>query len=353
MPPDTIEGQPAVIEAIIHNIGTLEASNVVVSFYDGDPQSGGELIDSVTKSYIDAGANALAEITWNTLGRTGINYIHVLIDPADLIEESNENNNSSLIQVDVSPPTRPDLKVTSEDIVFSHQSPREGDPLALSSAVYNLGTDTGNIKVDLYDGLPGSGGALLNSYTIKQIIPFGGQAQVAFNIDTVGLSGNHSFYVIVDPDNTVDEQNEDNNNASADLLINSIGLVLIETTDKTQYTESEDVLITVNVTDLQNELREFLVDIKIFDSAGFLSASLSTQPVTLNPLETRALGFVWNTGSILIGGYSVSATVYDTHSQPLAKQTVPISIVSSEGILTNLIMDKISYYPNEFVTVTS
>ncbi|MEW6419741.1 MAG: CARDB domain-containing protein, partial [Nitrospirota bacterium] len=76
IPPDTIEGQPAVIKAIIHNIAPstgsgLGASDVVVSFYDGDPQSGGTLIGSITKSYIDSGATALAEIQWDTFGQSG------------------------------------------------------------------------------------------------------------------------------------------------------------------------------------------------------------------------------------------------------------------------------------------
>ncbi|MEW6420080.1 MAG: hypothetical protein AB1480_18530, partial [Nitrospirota bacterium] len=76
IPPDTIEGQPASIKAIIHNIAPstgsgLGASDVVVSFYDGDPQSGGTLIGSITKSYIDSGATALAEIQWDTFGQSG------------------------------------------------------------------------------------------------------------------------------------------------------------------------------------------------------------------------------------------------------------------------------------------
>ncbi len=353
IPPDTIEGQPAVIAALIHNIGTLGASDTVISFYDGDPQSGGTLIGSVTESLIDAGSDASIEITWNTLGQTGINYIHVVADPENLIAESNENNNASLIQVEVFPPLKPDLTVTSDDIAFSHQSPKEGDPLIITSTIYNLGTDAGNIKVNLYDGIPESGGILLNAYTITQIIPFSGQTQVTFNIDTVGSSGNHSFYIVVDPDNTIDEQNEDNNRTSADLLINSIGLALTETTNKTQYTENEDVLITVNVTDLQNELRELQVGVEIFDSGGSITATLPAQSATLNPLETKALSFIWNTGTTLFGAYSVTATTYDTVSQPLARQSVPISIVSSEGILTNLVMDKVEYYPNELVTITS
>jgi hypothetical protein len=291
------------------------------------------------------------DVSWNTLGQTGINIIHVVADPDDLMQEYNENNNTSLIQVDVQIPAKPDLSVTTNDITFSHQSPKEGDPLVITAAIHNYGIDAANIQVDLYDGEPGNGGILLNSYTISRIISFGGQEQVSFSIDTVGASGSHGYHVEVDPDNFIDEQNEGNNSATADILINTIGLNFAETTDKVQYTEEENVLIAVNVTDLQNETRDLEIGVIILDSGGDHTATLPLQPITLNPLETRSLSFAWNTGSTLIGQYSVRATAYDSGAQPIARQSAPISIISSEGIVTNIVMDRIAYYPNELVTI--
>ncbi len=347
IPPDVIEGQEASIGAIIHNIGNADAYNIEVRFYDGDA-SIGTLIGIANIPSIQSGGTSYIQMPWNTFGQSGRNYIHVITDPQNLIAESNENNNETLMSIDVTPPTMPDLTVTSTDIVFSNQTPKEGDTLTITATIHNLGINADSIKVNLYDG-----GTLLNTFTIYQIIPFGGQAQVQFNIDTVGLSGNHNFNITIDPENTIDEQREDNNSASANLLIGSIGLNLTETTDKTQYKENEDVLITVNVTDIQNELRELTVGIKIYDSAGLLTASLPALPLSLNPLETKALSFIWNTGNTLIGTYSVRATAYDTNSNPLARQSVPISIISSQAISTNLFVNKISYYPNEPVTITS
>jgi subtilase family serine protease len=352
-PQDLIEGQPAVITATIHNTGILGASDVDISFYDGDPLNGSALINSVTEPFIDAGVSVVTEMPWNTLGQSGVNYIHVEIDPQDFIAESNENNNSSHIRKEVLPPTMPDLEVTSDDIAFSHQSPKEGDQVVITAKIHNLGTDAGNIKVDLYDGMPDSGGEFLYTDNITGIIQFGAQKQVSFTIDTVGLAGKNSFSVIVDPDNTINEYQEDNNSASSDLTVNSIGLNLTETTNKTQYVDNEDMLVTVIVTDLQNELRELLVDVTIVDSSGFLTASLESQPLILNPLETKTLNFVWNTGVTLTGQYSVVAIARDSALNPLVRKSVPISIVFSKGILTNLVINKISYYPNELSTITS
>jgi len=86
-PSSPVDGQPAVISAVVSNIGTLEASAVVISFYDGDPSLGGLLIGSVSKPVIEAGAATVVEITWDTYGHAGMNYIHVIIDPQGLISE--------------------------------------------------------------------------------------------------------------------------------------------------------------------------------------------------------------------------------------------------------------------------
>jgi subtilase family serine protease len=352
-PSVAIEGQPAILSATVHNVGDIAVSNAVISFYDGDPVNGGTLIGSVTKPTIDAGTNILAEIPWNTMGQRGINFIHMVADPQNLILESNENNNSTLIQVDVLPPAKPDLKITSGDIVFSSQSPKEGDPLTLTTTIRNLGLPAGNVKVDLYDGDPGAGGVLLASYTIAPIVPFGGQEQVTFSIDTIGFPGSHDFYVIVDPDNTIVEQNENNNSVSANLVINSIGLNVGAAVNKPQYIENEDALITVNITDLQDELRELSANVKILDPSGVVMAALASQSVTVNPLGTSSASFIWNTGNTLTGSYSAQATVYDINSNPLARQSVQFGITSSKGVSANVVVDKTSYYPNEAVRITS
>jgi uncharacterized repeat protein (TIGR01451 family) len=352
VPSDPIEGQIADIWAVIHNNGNSDAYNVEVQFHDGAPETG-TLIGTTVIPFMQSGGTSYIQMAWNTFGQSGRNYIHVTADPQNLIAESNENNNSTLKTVDVIPPSKPDLAIASADMAFSSQNPIEGDPLAITAAIHNLGTAAGNIKVSLYDGIPGNGGILFNTYTIYPVIPFGGQTQVIFSIDTVGFSGSHNFHVVIDPDNTITEQREDNNSTSANLLIGTIGLNLTETTDKPQYHENEDIHITVNAGDLQNETRNLLVDVRIFDSHGNPAASLPALPLALNPLETGTLNFLWNTGSTLAGNYTVRATAYNTSMQPLARTSRPLSITSSYGIAANLVLDKISYTANEQARIAS
>jgi len=353
IPPNTIEGQPARITAIIHNTDNLGASDVVISFYDGDPQSGGTLIGSLTKSQIDAGATALAEITWNTFGQSGRNYIHVIVDPKNLISESNENNNSTLISIDVSPPAKPDLAITSSDMTFSSLNPREGDPLTLNAAIHNFGTDASDIEVSLYDGDPSSGGTLISQQTIRQIIPFGGTYPLSFNIDTISLTGNYNFYITLDPNNRIDETNETNNTAWNSLTIGSSGLNLSISTDKTSYTANEDTLISVNIQDILGSDRSGILTVKVVDLNNNVVSTVTTnQAVTLSPNENKALTFTWNTGQTLAGNYKVYSQ-FTENGNTIAKADTPITINALITISSRVTTDKISYFPLEPVTITS
>ncbi len=350
--PPFIEGQPAKIDAAIHNIGSLGASNVVVAFYDGDPQQG-TLIGTVTKSYIDAGATALAEMIWNTFGQSGRNYIHVVVDPANIIEESNENNNASLIAADVAPPILPDLAVASTDITFSSLNPPEGEQLTITSTIHNLGTDTSDIEVTLYDGDPSSGGVALATQTMVQIIPFGGTAVLTFNVDTFGLPGIHKYYISVDPNNLIAETNETNNSAWSSVTVGPSGITLVCPTNKTTYTANENAQIAVDIANLQNTDRTGTLDVKVVDlNNNVVSMVTTNQPLTLAANENKTLSFTWNTGQTLAGYYKVYADFIET-GIVTAKATSPISLSADISMTSGITVDKISYSPNQPVTINS
>ena len=353
LPANSIEGQPAVLSTIIHNTGNLGASDVVVYFYDSDPQSGGTLIGSQTKSFIDAGATALAEVTWNTFGQSGTNYIHVVVDPQNSISESNENNNATLIPVDVTPPSKPDLAITSSDISFSDLNPQEGEPLVITATVHNFGTDASDIRVNLYNGNPSSGGTIISTHTISQIIQFGGQTQISFSVDTVGLSGNHEFHILLDFDNTIDETNETNNTAWNSLAIGPSGLSLGVSADKTSYNANEDVLITVSTGNLTDLSRTGTLEVRMTDlNSNVVSIVSANQALTLGPNENSMLSYTWNKGQTLSGDYKVYA-VYVENGNVTAKADTPIAITKDMNISSKVTTDKVAYYPNQPVTITS
>jgi hypothetical protein len=96
------------INATIHNIGLASASNVAVRFYDGDPLLGNQIGFDQKISFIRAsGGIGYAEVDW-VASSIGFHDIYVVVDPINVIQESNETNNvaSKTIEVvTILPPT--------------------------------------------------------------------------------------------------------------------------------------------------------------------------------------------------------------------------------------------------------
>lgn len=94
--PDT--GDMVEITAVIHNDKKTHAFPVWVHFFNGDPNSGGELIgqDSIEAIINGNGGQETSTINWNTSGQApGSHEIWVKVDPNNHFSETNENNNSA------------------------------------------------------------------------------------------------------------------------------------------------------------------------------------------------------------------------------------------------------------------
>ena len=91
--PNPVQGENITLTAEIHNIGTADASNVIIQFRENPPNE--SQIENKTVYSIKAGETATVNITWNTTGKAGEHIIWVEIDPGDMIQESNETNNKA------------------------------------------------------------------------------------------------------------------------------------------------------------------------------------------------------------------------------------------------------------------
>ena len=90
--PNPSLGEIVTITATIHNIGNADANNVIVQFFDGDPDNGGTQIESdQTIKSISAGGTGTAQVDWELTCES--TYLFVKVDPDNLIPESNEENN--------------------------------------------------------------------------------------------------------------------------------------------------------------------------------------------------------------------------------------------------------------------
>jgi hypothetical protein len=347
------EGAEVTLSAAVHSSGARDMQNVPVAFYDGDPGQGGVLIGQTIIPDIPASGSAQTQVQWNTLWKSGLHYVHVVVDPQNVIGEVNESNNSAFVSVEVIPPSKPDLAINNSDIVFSMLSPKEGDPLTVNATIRNLGSPASMVEVFLYDGDPLQGGIALSQKTISQIIPQGGTAALSFAVNTVGLAGNRNFFVTIDPDNRIDEMIESNNMASGSLTIGSSNLYLGLAIDKTIYSAHEDVQITVNLHNLIHSSRTGTLEVKILDgNNNLVTTVIAGQPVTLNPNEYKILSYTWNTGQIPFGSYKVSCR-FGEGGNVVSSAEVPFIITPVKNISSRVAADKISYKANQVVTMTS
>ena len=94
-------GQEVEITAEIHCMGDVNLSNVLVYFYDGDPERRGRKIGWARIPYIEADSSEKAVINWTASETTDI---YVLIDPEDEVAETDEDNNVAFRRLDVGGP---------------------------------------------------------------------------------------------------------------------------------------------------------------------------------------------------------------------------------------------------------
>jgi len=113
---------------------------------------------------------------------------------------------------------KPDLAMTHENISFSFVSSevengevKENVSVTINATVYNGGLgDAENVNVSFFDGSPGLDNNIANA-TILNISA--GESQNA-TINWISIIGTHNISVKVDPDNTLIETDDSNNNAS-------------------------------------------------------------------------------------------------------------------------------------------
>jgi subtilase family serine protease len=195
-----------IITITVWNYGKEDADDVLVSVYDGDPDDQGIQIDRRTINDISKESEEEIEIEWDTEDEYGLHQIHVVIDPADKINESDENNNEAQRAIDIE--GQPDFAMGG--ISFSAEEPKIGDSVTIQVTIYNNGTESDTVDYKIFDGDP----------DLDIVIGEGNKQISADRSSTVSVDwipdegGEHVIYVVLDPDDDITESDEDNNEGS-------------------------------------------------------------------------------------------------------------------------------------------
>ncbi|MEE9151655.1 MAG: CARDB domain-containing protein, partial [Thermoplasmata archaeon] len=213
-------GETVQITITVRNIGDENANNVLVNAYDGDPNAGGDPIqpdDSYIVNMVPKGGTKTVYLDWDTTGISGEHYVYIVLDPNDSIAEGNENNNEAYRYIYIQ--GEPDFAIDSADISFSTPDPKVGDKINIFLRIYNNGDESGTVRYEVYDGDPDADGVMIDS----------GQESILSNRDktktvewTIEESGDHDIYVVLDPDDDVEESDEGNNEAYKTITVEAL-----------------------------------------------------------------------------------------------------------------------------------
>ncbi|MDR0770141.1 MAG: hypothetical protein LBE75_02940 [Burkholderiales bacterium] len=215
-PDPGLEGHPLAIKALIRNIGTVDAGAFEVAFYAGIPNEGGiEIAERIVVNALASGESIEVTGTWEYLDRETNQFIYVVIDPDQVVADPNRANNHAFVVLEIV--TLPDLAVGNGDITASPALPKPGDSVRISARISNLRQQTAeNIIVRMYDGDPDAGGQPIGEDQRIEMLPMQTSEMVHFTYQ-MGVSA-QTLYVVVDPDNLIDERYKENNKAPITLL---------------------------------------------------------------------------------------------------------------------------------------
>jgi hypothetical protein len=138
-------GSNALVSAAVANTGGADARHFAIAFYNGDPAAGGVYIGTAfMTNTVVAGTTNLVTFSWMPTSGIDPAGIFAVIDPHDLVEEGNKDNNiwpgSALM---------PDLRVAS--VQFTPAHPVRDADVTLAVRVENCGSAAAsNVLVEAY-----------------------------------------------------------------------------------------------------------------------------------------------------------------------------------------------------------
>lgn len=248
--PDQIlrNSQPFEVQVLMHNQTIRDAVTVPLYCYDGNPDAGGRILYQTTTERI-CGQETVTLRFPITL-QAGLHELYCVADPENTIAEQSKRNNRAKKQLMVVRNAGlPNFFVQSSDFSVTPQNPAAGESVLIKAQIRNDGDGAGPVLVRFLDGTIPIGGDV----TIPWMEPSSSQA-VTIVWDTFNRAGKHYLHAVVDPDNTLEEINELDNDALSIVTVGEAVLpdVLVEQNGLTCSTntphEGETVTIHATIT---------------------------------------------------------------------------------------------------------
>ncbi len=196
-------GDSVDVNVTVQNVGDWAVVSPTIALYDGNPGAGGILITTThtISGPLAGGATAEVSILW-TVPVTPVqpHTLYAIIDPAGVITESMETNNTLTLTT-----VTPDVAIASVKTYYYDQ--HNIVPLAV---VANNGPVTAtNVLVEFR--AEAITGTVMHSAVVDELAPYGlTTITTTWNVAS-WTSGEYTYYAVVDSADTIYEVNEDDN----------------------------------------------------------------------------------------------------------------------------------------------
>ncbi len=207
-PPFPAAGAAARLTCLVTNTAELAVQDLSVSFYLGDPDSGGVLIDSamVEPATLRAGDIGQAVLTWNTPAAPDNRAVFAVVDPQNQLSETDETNNRGSVIVASADPAAESCRVEE----FA-----DGSVSVIGGLINNGNITAVDLEVEFRMDDQAVGTIQIPN------LPPGMRAEVSTRAFADLFSGDReiSFSIVADPANRLTEPDEEDNEASATLTL--------------------------------------------------------------------------------------------------------------------------------------
>ena len=205
------------ITANLRNLGDLAVENFSADFYLGAPDNGGTLLGSLPNIYLDGGNACDQSLVTSGLPPGADGVVYVRADPADLIAELDETNNTATTALNP-------VDLVAANLLWELSS--DESLLTLTGTVRNNGRTTqSNIPVEIH----GEQGLFLTA-TIPTLPP-GAVVAVPGVLTTASTfpTDDNLFVLKVDPAETLVEPNRTDNEYSLPLTLREPSTFFLDT----------------------------------------------------------------------------------------------------------------------------
>jgi len=290
------DGERVKVTVTVTNNASLATDQGILRLFDGAPESGGTQIgtDIVIPPMASSSSLTFTPL-WDTFGKPGAHTVVAIVDQDGTSIEMSERDNRASVDVQVqAAPNEIDLDLAAPDITVIPALPNTlPTTLGINVNLRNLGkTDAPNVRVVLWDGDPNTG-TLIGETTADVL----NRSTMVANFNYVlTRAGTTRFTVQLDPDNTITEANETNNQAFVEITtLPSVDLVVTNAdiaADINPVLFGDDVTFTVNLHN-NGTLDTPSTTVKYFVTDGNVTKEIGNNVIQLKPGETTEQKIIW------------------------------------------------------------